>query len=138
MHREPLALVMVDVDHFKRYNDGLGHQAGDALLRRVAAILTAAVHGVDEMAARYGGEEFVLVLPGVGLDEAVARAEAVRGEVERSAAGGGPASTLSMGVAVAWPPAGDVAGLLGAADGALYRAKREGRNRVCVASGGAA
>lgn len=119
MHREPLALVMVDVDHFKRYNDGLGHQAGDALLRRVAAILTAAVHGVDEMAARYGGEEFVLVLPGVGLDEAVARAEAVRGEVERSAAG-------------------DVAGLLGAADGALYRAKREGRNRVCVASGGAA
>jgi len=138
VHREPLALVMVDVDHFKRYNDGLGHQAGDALLRRVAAILTAAVHGVDEMAARYGGEEFVLVLPGVGLDEAVARAEAVRGEVERSAAGGGPACTLSMGVAVAWPPAGDVAGLLGAADGALYRAKREGRNRVCVASGGAA
>jgi len=133
-HQEPLVVVMADVDHFKRYNDTHGHQAGDECLRQVALTLAGAAHGVDEIAARYGGEEFVLVLPGIGLDEALARAEALRAEVERSL-GASAGCTISLGVAVAHPPSGSPAQLLGAADRALYRAKHEGRNCVRTAPG---
>jgi diguanylate cyclase (GGDEF)-like protein len=132
-HHEPLALMMADVDHFKRFNDSHGHQAGDEQLRQVAAIMAASAHGVDEIAARYGGEEFVLVLPGTGVAQALARAEALRAEVELHVAGHELACTISVGVAVAWPPAGTLAGLMGNADRALYRAKHEGRNCVRVA-----
>ena len=123
----PLALVMVDVDHFKQYNDRHGHLEGDQQLRWVAQQLAQEVHPVRELLARFGGEEFALVLPGLHLDEAVARAEKLRQRFSR------PDSplTVSLGVAAQLPePGGDPSILLRRADTALYRAKRRGRNRV--------
>ncbi len=128
---EPLAVVMADVDHFKQFNDNHGHQAGDAQLRRIAAVLAAEVAGVDELAARYGGEEFVLILPGIDGEVATARAERVRREVQQATAAAGQPGSISLGVAVAVPDAnGDPALLMRCADLALYRAKHNGRNRV--------
>jgi diguanylate cyclase (GGDEF)-like protein len=123
----PLALVMVDVDHFKQYNDRHGHLEGDQQLRWVAQQLSLDVHPVRELLARFGGEEFALVLPGLHLDEAVARAEKLRQRFSR------PDSplTVSLGVAAQLPDAGgEPSILLRRADTALYRAKRRGRNRV--------
>jgi len=123
----PLALVMVDVDHFKQYNDRHGHLEGDQQLRWVAQQLMHDVHPVRELLARFGGEEFALVLPGLHLDEAVARAERLRHRFSQ------PDSplTVSLGVAAQLPePGGEPADLLRRADTALYRAKRRGRNRV--------
>jgi diguanylate cyclase (GGDEF)-like protein len=123
----PLALVMIDVDHFKQYNDRHGHLAGDQQLRRVAQELKQEVHPVRELLARFGGEEFALILPGLHLDEAMARAERLRERFQRS----DTTLTISLGVAVRVPTAGtDPNELLRRADTALYRAKRRGRNRV--------
>lgn len=128
---KPLAVVMVDVDHFKQFNDSHGHQAGDMQLRRVAAVLAAEVSGVDELAARYGGEEFVLILPGVDGESARLRAERVRQRVEQVMIAVGLPGSISLGVAVTVPVAdGDPALLVRRADEALYRAKHAGRNRV--------
>ncbi|MGB3392470.1 MAG: diguanylate cyclase [Stenotrophomonas sp.] len=128
---EPLAVVMADVDHFKAFNDNHGHQAGDIQLRRVAAALAAEVSGVDELAVRYGGEEFVLILPGVDREEALQRAERVRQRAARVMSEAGMPGSISLGVAVRVPAAGDdSAQLLHCADLALYRAKHAGRNRV--------
>ena len=131
-----LGMLMLDVDFFKRYNDTYGHQAGDACLQRVSAVLASRARRPSDLAARYGGEEFAVVLPGV--DEAGARAvgEWIRAEVERqgiphgaSLAGG--VVTVSVGTAVATPAPGMVpATLVAAADAALYRAKESGRNTV--------
>ncbi|KAF1686308.1 hypothetical protein B1992_08785 [Pseudoxanthomonas broegbernensis] len=132
---EPLAVVMSDVDRFKEFNDSHGHRAGDEQLRRVARVFDAEVVGIDEVAARYGGEEFVLILPGLALEAAMARAERVRRRVERVTAEAGLPSSISLGVAVTVPVAGiDPAMLMHCADQALYRAKRNGRNRVQAAS----
>jgi diguanylate cyclase (GGDEF)-like protein len=123
----PLALVMVDVDHFKQFNDRHGHLEGDQQLRRVAAELKHEVHPVRELLARFGGEEFALVLPGLHLDEAMARGERLR---QRFTRGDSPL-TISLGVASVVPHPGSVPSeLLRRADTALYRAKRKGRNRV--------
>ncbi|SBV35305.1 putative Diguanylate cyclase [uncultured Stenotrophomonas sp.] len=128
---EPLAVVMADVDHFKEFNDNHGHQAGDMQLCRVAAALAAEVSGVDELAVRYGGEEFVLILPGVGREAALQRAERVRQRAARAMAEAGMPGSISLGVAVRIPAAADVPGhLVHCADLALYRAKHAGRNRV--------
>lgn len=135
--QKPLALLFVDVDHFKLFNDEHGHQSGDECLREVARVVSRhAVRPLD-LASRYGGEEFALILPDMSCDDACAIAEEIRGAVMalRIAHGAHGASnhvTLSVGVASHIPGEADGAPdrLLGAADQALYAAKRLGRNRV--------
>jgi diguanylate cyclase (GGDEF)-like protein len=129
----PLALLLFDIDHFKRFNDHHGHPAGDACLRRVAAVLTAALRGTGDFAARLGGEEFAVLLPGEGAEggcavaqrcaELLADAQIIHGDSPL-----GPHVTFSAGIAVG---GGGVpaASLMERADAALYEAKREGRAR---------
>lgn len=131
-----LGLVVVDVDHFKAYNDILGHQAGDRLLQLLAEELRNLCRRPGDLAARYGGEEFVLVLPGLSGSQALQFAEKLRLAVEEKrwphpASPLGEAVTVSCGVAVGRPQEGvPVASLFREADEALYRAKNAGRNRV--------
>ncbi|MEG0820629.1 MAG: diguanylate cyclase [Burkholderiaceae bacterium] len=133
----PLAVLMIDVDHFKRFNDEFGHAAGDRVLRRVAEVLGSAVRRED-VVSRYGGEEFLLVLPETDLETARLRAEQARVAVEclQPEAGEdwcGPLS-ISIGIGV-FPCDGSTAeGLIRVADAALYGAKRGGRNRVAEAT----
>jgi diguanylate cyclase (GGDEF)-like protein len=135
---EPLALLVLDVDHFKRYNDLYGHLLGDEVLRQVADTLRAHMRAND-MAARFGGDEIALLLPGMGLAEAVTVAQrliaaAVEIELPAHSTGVPPPPTLSVGVADL--NNGDtLKSLLSRADGALYEAKRKGRNRVVGRSG---
>jgi diguanylate cyclase (GGDEF)-like protein len=126
------ALLVLDVDHFKRFNDTVGHPAGDAMLRTVAEVLRGAVRAVDAC-ARHGGEEFAVVLPATGRDEAAQVAERIRAamEVAGAASDHAPAVTVSIGVAGGGGLAREA--LFDAADRALYRAKSEGRNRVSLA-----
>ncbi|HVA40980.1 MAG TPA: PAS domain S-box protein [Candidatus Binataceae bacterium] len=131
----PLAVVMLDVDHFKRFNDRFGHSAGDVVLRELGAFLKRSIRA-DDLACRYGGEEFCLILPQTGRDGAQQRAESIRAGVARlalkSEGGALEPVTLSLGVAL-FPEDGDSAeSLMRAADVALYQAKREGRNRVVM------
>ncbi len=137
----PLSVILVDIDFFKAYNDRYGHEAGDEILKRVAAALDGAVNRPADVVARYGGEEFVAVLPGTDADGAVRLGERLRAAVaELAIAHAGSAAgehvTISVGVATA-VPARDAApeALVAAADRALYQAKRDGRNRVRVAPG---
>ena len=124
---QPLAVLMIDVDHFKRFNDGHGHLEGDRILVEVATLLRSGLQAPLELLARYGGEEFTLLLPGATAEAAVRRAEHLREAVERSRIG----LTISVGVAVLVPgPASSPIALLKRADDALYEAKRQGRNRV--------
>ncbi len=134
--RSSLGLVLLDVDHFKAYNDAYGHPAGDACLCAVGRALATALPRVSDLVARYGGEEFVVLLPGTGLEGAQAVAETLRRAVEAmdlphahsSAAGH---VTVSLGAAACLPHLKLVsAALVEAADEALYRAKQAGRNRV--------
>ncbi|HUP42604.1 MAG TPA: sensor domain-containing diguanylate cyclase [Thermoanaerobaculia bacterium] len=137
---EPVALVLADIDCFKPFNDAYGHQRGDESLRRVAEVLGTGLQRVADLAARYGGEEFALLLPGLDEGEAAGLAERLRRQVEALAIPHGRSTvarhvTLSAGVAAAVPVREeDPALLVGAADGALYRAKQAGRNRVVRAS----
>jgi diguanylate cyclase (GGDEF)-like protein len=124
----PFALLMVDIDHFKEYNDAFGHLAGDEMLTRVARVLRESTREVD-CAARYGGEEFLVLLPETGVVDAAETAERIRARVAAEALAGGKI-TLSIGVAE-FPSHGDTPEvMIAAADAALYQAKREGRNRV--------
>lgn len=134
-YRTPLALVMVDLDHFKQLNDRRGHPAGDAVLRAVASLLNAEKRRGD-VVARVGGEEFAAILPHTDAGAAAAWAERVRQRIATTAvdAGGEPLSiTASFGVADARGSHATTAGLLAEADRALYAAKAEGRNRVTAA-----
>ena len=128
----PLSLVMLDIDHFKRVNDTYGHQAGDEVLKILAATLMADIRAED-MACRYGGEEFLILLPNMPLASALARAEAWRGAVEALCIVHGDFPirfTVSLGVA-AYPDHGKTPDdLTRCADQALYRAKNGGRNQV--------
>jgi len=129
-------LLLLDVDHFKRFNDTHGHQAGDEALRRVGAALTAAVRASD-VVCRYGGEEFLVFLPECEQSEALAKAEAIRVAIAQTALSVGnqsiPPVTASIGLAM-FPEAGTTrAQLIQMADRALYRAKGAGRNRVMAA-----
>ena len=138
---KPLALVTMDIDHFKAINDTHGHPAGDAVLRRVAMLLEENVRGGD-LLARVGGEEFAVLALEAPMAEAMPLAERLRAAIE--AAGPIPVGradipvTISVGVAVLWSRQGDLLKaperLLAAADDALYRAKRNGRNRVEAAA----
>lgn len=131
----PLSLVMVDVDHFKNFNDTMGHAAGDAVLRALGALLQELVRGVD-LPARYGGEEFTLLLPNTDEDGALIVAERVRARLEATRVTQDvprPCQvTASFGVATTRGGESSES-LFGRADQALYVAKEEGRNRVCVA-----
>jgi diguanylate cyclase (GGDEF)-like protein/PAS domain S-box-containing protein len=132
----PLALVMLDVDHFKQVNDSSGHRAGDELLRSLAALLVEQTRRED-LACRYGGEEFVVLLPGAGLAAVLPRAEAWRAAVEslQLTFEGRPVRvTISAGVAVFPADGADEDALLRCADEALYRAKAAGRNRVVASA----
>ncbi|MGN6086127.1 sensor domain-containing diguanylate cyclase [Trinickia sp.] len=131
----PLALLLVDVDHFKAYNDAFGHLAGDECLRRIAHTLDKALMHPEDFVARYGGEEFVIVLPACDALTAMATAERLRRSVaEMELAGPGPSVrhvTVSIGQASSASRAElDPSALLASADTALYRAKTSGRNRV--------
>lgn len=133
-HGGSLAVWVVDLDHFKRFNDRYGHAAGDEVLRSAAAILRSSIRATD-MAARYGGEEFVVVAPHCPLAGALKTAERFRDRLASSSVvlerGTALAMTVSVGVAsVPEEPVDTPAQLLARADQALYRAKAEGRNRV--------
>jgi diguanylate cyclase (GGDEF)-like protein len=138
--KTPISLLMVDIDHFKKYNDHYGHYAGDRCLKRVATVLEGCVRRAGELVARYGGEEFVVLLPGVDQAEARETAEKC---IERMAAECMPHAatlaadkrvSLSIGVASVQPhPALDSIAMLNAADAAMYRAKSGGRARYAVA-----
>lgn len=129
-----LAAIMLDIDHFKRYNDTHGHAAGDACLRRVAVAIAGALRRAGDMAARYGGEEFVVLLPGADAVGAWAVAERIRRAVSASDQPLASRVTVSLGVAVRLVDAFDTPKvLLGRADAALYAAKAAGRNRTCLA-----
>jgi diguanylate cyclase (GGDEF)-like protein len=133
----PLAVIVLDLDHFKHINDNHGHDAGDAVLRAVAHKIRQDIRESD-LACRFGGEELVVVLSDCDLSSALTRAEAIRFGIAalRIEHGGGILTvTASLGVA-AYPEHGtDGAILLHAADQALYEAKRNGRNRVSAAAG---
>jgi diguanylate cyclase (GGDEF)-like protein/PAS domain S-box-containing protein len=140
--RVPLSVLLIDADHFKRYNDRYGHLAGDSCLRAVAAQVAAVGQRPGDIAARYGGEEFVLLLPSTDGDGARRVALRLCALVQGLALKheGNPDTavvTVSIGAALAWPAErnsglGDPAALLAAADVALYQAKRAGRNRVVM------
>lgn len=137
----PLSLLLLDIDHFKEYNDCYGHQAGDDCLRAVAASLDRALRRSSDLAARYGGEEFVIVLPETDAQGAhkvaVSVLELVRGlGFEHVRSETAPVVTLSIGIATAIPARDDDSGwkrLLASADAALYQAKKVGRNRAVAA-----
>jgi diguanylate cyclase (GGDEF)-like protein len=131
----PLAIIMIDVDRFKSFNDAEGHAVGDAVLREVGLFLGRHVR-LSDITCRYGGDEFALILPDASLEVARARAELLLTDIKRiEMPHENPefkAVTLSLGIAV-FPDQGVTAdGLLKAADDALYSAKREGRDRVIV------
>lgn len=129
----PVSVLSIDVDHFKRFNDNHGHDAGDAVLRTVGEALRTSFRGED-VPCRFGGEEFVVLLPGAPESVAAERAEQVRAKIEALAVRYGdtnlPKITISIGVA-SYPACGDTpTEVLKVADEALYVAKRNGRNRV--------
>jgi diguanylate cyclase (GGDEF)-like protein len=130
--RAPLSVLMVDIDHFKGINDRLGHAAGDACLKDLASLLSSSARTVD-LIARFGGEEFVALLPDTSLEGALLAGERIRAQVEShpgSIDGARVALTVSVGAASMPATQASEAQLLEAADRALYRAKRAGRNRV--------
>ena len=135
----PLALILIDIDHFKRFNDSHGHLVGDECLKQVAQALERELQRPADLAARYGGEEFCVVLPETNPAGALMLAERLRACVAaiEVSVGAGPKAgvTISVGVNCDVPPThGDARVLLARADAALYEAKAGGRNRVCIAA----
>jgi diguanylate cyclase (GGDEF)-like protein len=134
----PMAVIMIDIDHFKNYNDAYGHQAGDVCLQQVSAAMKRCAGRPPDLLARYGGEEFIILLPQVGQQGAEVVAERILEEVRQlriphSASSAGSEVTVSMGVATALPDENqDPSTLIRAADALLYRAKESGRNRYCI------
>jgi diguanylate cyclase (GGDEF)-like protein len=133
----PVALLMIDIDRFKQFNDSYGHPEGDACLRAVGAAIARIAGEVGGFAARYGGEEFAVLLPGADAERAMQAGELVRAGIEalgvphRGSLAGHV--TASVGVASVVPGAGgDPAMLIEAADHGLYAAKRRGRNAVVL------
>jgi diguanylate cyclase (GGDEF)-like protein len=132
----PIGVIMLDIDHFKAFNDGFGHAAGDQMLRSIGALISSHLRAGD-IACRYGGEELLLILPEATGDTAAQRAEDLRArakklEVKHLDTALGPV-TVSLGVAV-YPGNGRTRDeLLAAADASLYKAKQDGRDRVVIA-----
>ncbi|MCW2286143.1 diguanylate cyclase (GGDEF)-like protein [Rhodoblastus acidophilus] len=135
---EPLSLLMIDIDHFKQYNDEFGHAGGDECLAAVAKIIAGSVRRDADLAARYGGEEFAVVLPSTDIDGAMTVAESLRRNIEEREIrhpgnSASPFVTASIGAASVVHPQNDCAdGIIVDADQGLYKAKRLGRNRVCA------
>ena len=134
--RQPLSLLMVDVDNFKAYNDANGHLGGDECLKRIASAVAAEMRAND-LVARYGGEEFAVILPNQSLKGAASVAERIRQRVEQlrvpNSAAPGEHVTVSIGAATAIAAADNSASeLVATADAALYRAKHMGRNRISL------
>lgn len=136
--KSPLSLLLMDIDNFKMFNDHYGHPVGDDCLRRVAAALVSQTHRPEDLVARLGGEEFSILLPNTDNIGAAMRAEQYRYTVENlkiQHAANSPLPYVTVSVGVSTIIAGmtdDIKGLLQAADNALYRAKKQGRNRVCI------
>jgi diguanylate cyclase (GGDEF)-like protein len=135
--RQPLAVLLVDIDHFKEVNDTVGHLAGDQVLAAVAEALRNTVRPRD-LVGRFGGEEFVVLLPEVSADAAQRTAERMREQVEKVRCTAGerraPVTvTVSIGIAMLTPETANLTSLLAASDTALYQAKAKGRNRVVPA-----
>jgi diguanylate cyclase (GGDEF)-like protein len=134
-HKHDFAVLVVDIDDFKEYNDTYGHLAGDEVLSRLAKVFKKSVRSCDYV-ARYGGEEFILVLPEIGPEDGVQAAERIRKKVakEKFAGDGKPREvTVSVGVA-SYPKDGDESqAIIRHADAALYKAKESGRNQVVLA-----
>jgi diguanylate cyclase len=138
LKHQPLSLLLADIDQFKSFNDSHGHQVGDQVLRLVAQVLTSSVKGRD-LAARYGGEEFAVLLPQTDLEGARHLAEQIRRTVAgnhiRSKSNGRHLGRITLSVGCAqYDPQEALSDLIRRADEALYEAKRQGRNRVVVAS----
>jgi diguanylate cyclase (GGDEF)-like protein/PAS domain S-box-containing protein len=133
---EPVSLLMIDIDHFKEYNDHYGHPAGDACLRQVARMIGIAVRRGGELLARYGGEEFAVLLPGADIEEARRAADrcaqiVADAKLEHRASSSSAWLTMSIGVASQIATAAvECTTLIDTADAALYRAKRCGRGRI--------
>jgi two-component system chemotaxis family response regulator WspR len=140
-HQFEIALIIMDVDFFKAYNDSLGHPAGDQCLERVAKELAAGLLRPDDFLARYGGEEFAAILPRTSLPGATAVAERLRSNVEslgilHPSSPAAATVTISQGLACTVPgPASSPLSLIAMADAALYEAKRSGRNQTCARRG---
>ena len=140
MSREqsPLAVILCDIDYFKKYNDSYGHQAGDDCLQKVAQAIASVVQRPADLVARYGGEEFVIILPNTEGLNALKLAEAIRQNVEQlqlehSQSNISNFVTLSLGVAYVTPNEDNSQELLlASADKALYRAKQQGRNQAIL------
>ena len=139
----PLSVIMIDIDHFKLYNDHYGHQAGDHCLQQVSAAMKRCATRPQDLLARYGGEEFILLLPQEAMEgtEVVARRildEVRKLAVPHAASPTAPQISISMGLASAAPPidSTDPSALIRAADANLYRAKQTGRNRYCISLDG--
>lgn len=131
----PLAMLFVDIDYFKDYNDHYGHHKGDVLLQEVSMGLEKCHRRAGEVVARWGGDEFVVILPNMTTEDAVVSAENTRSAINElnlahAASKIGNTVTVSVGVASVMPDTGDVMRLVDLADDALYRAKSAGRNRV--------
>ena len=139
--RQPLSLILADVDHFKAFNDRFGHQAGDDCLRQVAGALCLAGRRPADLVARYGGEEFALVLPGTMVDGAIEVAQSISKlvgglEIAHARSESEQGVTLSQGIASLVPDRETSSeDLIQRADQALYQAKRQGRNRFVVFGG---
>ena len=127
--RDPVALVYLDIDHFKSINDRFGHPRGDAVLSWLGGLLGRQVRPGD-LASRTGGEEFALVLPGCTLNDAVSRADRMRAAIESESVRWGEPITVSLGVTAAWNGERSSADLMALADQALYAAKNAGRNTL--------
>ncbi len=136
--KQPLSMIMIDVDLFKRYNDSLGHPAGDECLKQVAYTIKRSLRRATDLVARYGGEEFVVLLPGTDEEVAATLAEKLRGAIQALGMGHPDSDvdecvTISLGVSTVWAHQDiEPKMLVQQSDQALYRAKREGRNRARV------
>jgi diguanylate cyclase (GGDEF)-like protein len=131
-----VSVLMVDVDYFKAYNDRFGHAAGDRCLQRIAGVIREVVEVGNGIAARFGGEEFLVLLPDSGRDDALSTAESLRGRIAALEFDGeeiGGDVSVSIGVATAADREANLDLLIALADDALYRAKRDGRDRVIPA-----
>lgn len=132
----PLSVIMIDIDHFKLYNDHYGHQAGDACLQQICAAMKGCASRPQDLLARYGGEEFILLLPQEGPEGTQVVASRILDEVRKlnlphAASPTAPYVSISMGLATAMPPldSQDASAVIRAADARLYLAKQAGRNR---------
>jgi diguanylate cyclase (GGDEF)-like protein len=133
-----IGVMMIDIDHFKQFNDSFGHDAGDYTLQLVGTLLTKSIRG-DDIACRYGGEEFILVLPNTELDTVIQRAEELNQaardvELTYKDRSLGHIS-LSIGIALLPQHAGEAEAVIAIADKALYQAKTNGRDQFVVATG---